>query len=188
MVRTFSSWLNFFGMSYSGIFQNQAQIDAANAASIAAHPELGEDFKGTYAESVPGDCIWDDWNGDGVITGKGDPANTDKHEIGNPNPDVRLGVNLGFSWKGLDFSINGAGAFGHQIIRSYRSFGDDPDENYDTTIFNRWHGEGTSNTQPRISGNGHPNTYWISTRYMEDADYFKIKAVTLGYDFKNIWK
>ena len=178
----------FFGMSYSGIFQNQAQIDAANAASIAAHPELGEDFKGTYAEAVPGDCIWDDWNGDGVITGKGDPTNTDKHEIGNPNPDIRLGVNLGFSWKGLDFSVNGAGAFGHQIIRSYRSFGDDPDENYDTTIFNRWHGEGTSNTQPRISSNGHSNTYWISTRYMEDADFFKIKAVTLGYDFKNIWK
>ena len=23
---------------------------------------------------------------------------------------------------------------------------------------------------------------------MEDADYFKIKTVTLGYDFKNIWK
>ena len=99
-----------------------------------------------------------------------------------------LGINLGFQYKGFDFAMNGAGAFGMQVMRSYRSYGDDPDENYDTSIFNRWHGEGTSNTMPRISGNGHPNTIWVSTRYMEDADYFKIKTVTLGYDFKNIWK
>ena len=167
----------FYGMSYSGIWQNQEQIEAARQAG-----------KAVLDDAQPGDCIWDDWNGDGVIVGKGEGAGTDKHEIGNPNPDVMLGINLGCSWKGFDFSVNGAGAFGHQIMRSYRSFGDDPDENYDTTIFNRWHGEGTSNSVPRISGNGHNNTVWISTRYMEDADYFKIKAVTLGYDFKHIWK
>ncbi len=177
----------FYGMSYSGIFQNQAQIDAANAASIAAHPEI-ENYKGMYADAVPGDCIWDDWNGDGVIVGKGEGAGTDKHMIGDPNPDVTLGINLGLTFKGFDFAVNGAGAFGHQIMRSYRSFGDDPDENYDTTILNRWHGEGTSNSMPRISNNGHPNTLWVSTRYMENGDYFKIKAVTLGYDFKHIWK
>ena len=167
----------FYGMSYSGIWQNQAQIDQARA-----------DGKAVLDDAKPGDCIWDDWNGDGVIVGKGEGAGTDKHQIGNPNPDVTLGVNLGLTWKGLDFSVNGAGAFGHQIMRSYRSFGDDPDENYDTTILNRWHGEGTSNDQPRLSNNGHPNTVWVSTRYMENGDYFKIKTVTLGYDFKNVWK
>ena len=167
----------FYGMSYSGIWQNQAQIDQARA-----------DGKAVLDDAKPGDCIWDDWNGDGVIVGKGEGAGTDKHEIGNPNPDVMLGINLGFQYKGFDFAMNGAGAFGMQVMRSYRSYGDDPDENYDTSIFNRWHGEGTSNTMPRISGNGHPNTIWVSTRYMEDADYFKIKTVTLGYDFKNIWK
>jgi hypothetical protein len=99
-----------------------------------------------------------------------------------------LGINLGLSWKGLDFSINGAGAFGQQIMRSYRSFSDAPYQNYDTTILDRWHGEGTSNSQPRISATGHQNTNWVSTRYMEDADYFKIKTITLGYDFKKIWK
>ena len=167
----------FYGMSYSGIWQNQAQIDAAREAG-----------KAVLDDAKPGDCIWDDWNGDGVIVGKGEGEGTDKHEIGNPNPDVMLGINLGLAYKGFDFAINGAGAFGMQVMRSYRSYGDDPDENYDTSIFNRWHGEGTSNTVPRISGNGHPNTIWVSQRYMEDADYFKIKTVTLGYDFKNIWK
>ena len=175
----------FYGMSYSGIFQNQDQIDEYNRKSLEQHPELD---KPTYYDAVPGDCIWDDWNGDGVIVGKGEGAGTDKHMIGDPNPDVTLGINLGCTWKGLDFSVNGAGAFGHQIMRSYRSYGDDPDENYDTTIFNRWHGEGTSNDMPRISNNGHPNTIWVSTRYMENADYFKIKSIILGYDFKHLWK
>jgi len=166
----------FYGMSYSGIWQNQEEIEAAKNAG-----------KAVLDGAQPGDCIWDDWNGDGVITyAEGDAC--DRHEIGNPNPDVTLGVNLGLSWKGLDFSVNGAGAFGMQIMRSYRSFSDSYWHNYDTTIFNRWYGEGTSNTQPKISGTGHPNTNYVSTRYMEDADYFKIKAVTLGYDFKQLWK
>ena len=172
----------FYGMSYSGIWQNQAEIDAARAAG-----------KAVLDNAQPGDCIWDDWNGDGVITyAEAKDANgndiCDRHEIGNPNPDVTLGINLGLAWKGLDFAVNGAGAFGMQIMRSYRSFSDSWWHNYDTTIFDRWHGEGTSNTVPRISGTGHANTNYVSTRYMEDADYFKIKTVTLGYDFKKLWK
>jgi TonB-linked SusC/RagA family outer membrane protein len=172
----------FYGMSYSGIWQNQEEIDAARAAG-----------KAVLDGAQPGDCIWDDWNGDGKITyaeAKDADGNDicDRHEIGNPNPDVTLGINLGLNWRGLDFAVNGAGAFGQQIMRSYRSFSDSWWHNYDTTIFNRWHGEGTSNSVPRISGTGHPNTNYVSTRYMEDADYFKIKTVTLGYDFKHLWK
>ena len=166
----------FYGMSYSGIWQNQEQIDAARQAG-----------KAVLDNAMPGDCIWDDWNNDGVIT-YAEGANCDRHEIGNPNPDVMLGVNLGLQFKGFDFAVNGAGAFGQQIMRSYRSFSDSWWHNYDTTILNRWHGEGTSNKEPRISGTGHANTNYVSTRYMENGDYFKIKTVTLGYDFKNIWK
>ena len=166
----------FYGMSYSGIWQNQEQIEAARKAG-----------KAVLDNAQPGDMIWDDWNGDGVLTySEGDAC--DRHEIGNPNPDIMLGVNLGLNYKGFDFAINGAGAFGQQIMKSYRSFSDAPYQNYDTTILNRWVGEGSSNTQPRISSTGSENTNWVSTRYMEDADYFKIKTVTLGYDFKNIWK
>ena len=166
----------FYGMSYSGIWQNQQQIDDARAAG-----------KAVLDNAQPGDCIWDDWNNDGVIT-YAEGAGCDRHEIGNPNPDVTLGINLGLNFKGFDFAVNGAGAFGMQIMRSYRSFSDSWWHNYDTTILERWTGEGTSNTQPRISGTGHANTNYVSTRYMEDADYFKIKTVTLGYDFKKVWK
>ncbi len=172
----------FYGMSYSGIWQNQQQINDARAAG-----------KAVLDNAMPGDCIWDDWNGDGVITyaesfdAEGNDI-CDRHEIGNPNPDVMLGVNLGLAWRGFDFAVNGAGAFGMQVMRSYRSYGDAAYQNYDTTILNRWYGDGTSNFQPRMSATGHQNSIWNSIRYMEDADYFKIKTVTLGYDFKSVWK
>ena len=107
----------FYGMSYSGIWQNQEQIDAARKAN-----------KAVLDNAQPGDCIWDDWNGDGIIT-YAEGSSCDRHEIGNPNPDVLLGVNLGCAWKGFDLSINGAGAFGQQIMRSYRSFSDAPYQN-----------------------------------------------------------
>jgi len=166
----------FYGMSYSGIWQNQDQIDAARAAG-----------KAVLDGAQPGDMIWDDWNGDGKIT-YAEGADCDRHEIGNPHPDVTLGVNLGLSFKGFDFAINGSGAFGQQIMRSYRSYSDAPYQNYDTTILNRWIGQGTSNSQPHITSTGSENVNWVSSRYMEDADYFKIKSVTLGYDFKKLWK
>ncbi len=166
----------FYGMSYSGIWQSQDEIDAARAAN-----------KAVLDNAQPGDMIWDDYNGDGKIV-FAEGADCDRHEIGNPNPDIMLGINLGLNFKGFDFAVNGAGAFGHQIMKSYRSFSDAPYQNYDTTILNRWVGQGTSGDQPHISSTGSENVNWVSTRYMEDADYFKIKTVTLGYDFKNIWK
>ena len=172
----------FYGMSYSGVWQSQDQIEEARAAN-----------KAVLDNAQPGDLIWNDWNGDGKITfAEGKDANgndmCDRHEIGNPNPDVTLGVNLGLAWKGFDFSVNGAGAFGQQVMRSYRSFSDAPYQNYDTSILKRWTGQGSTNDQPRISSTGSENVNWVSTRYMEDADYFKIKSVTLGYDFKHLWK
>ncbi|MBQ0047818.1 MAG: TonB-dependent receptor [Prevotellaceae bacterium] len=162
----------FSGMSYSGIWQNQAQIDAARAEGKAVLPN-----------AVPGDCIWDDFNKDGQITTEGDC-----HEIGNPHPDVTLGINLGFEYKGFDFGIQAYGAFGMQVMQSYRTacLGS-PYETYTTDVFGRWHGEGTSNDQPRLTIGGE-NNQWVSTRYMQDADFLKIQNITLGYDFKNIWK
>ena len=177
----------FFGMSYSGIWQTQEQIDAARAQMEADIAAGKIPSTVVLKNAQPGDPIWDDYNGDGEIN-YSEGEKCDRHEIGNPNPDVTLGINLGCSWKGFDFSVNGYGAFGQQVMRSYRSFGDNPLQNYDTTILNRWHGEGTSNDQPRITATGHNNTIWVSTRYMENADFFKIKTMTLGYDFKHIWK
>ena len=162
----------FSGMSYSGIWQNQAQIDEAR-----------KNGKAVIDGAVPGDCIWDDWNGDGQIS-----LSEDRHEIGNPHPDVTIGASLGFEWKGLDFAVTGSGAFGMQVMQCYRTaLLANPYNNYTVDDFERWHGEGTSNTKPRLTV-GSVNDQWVSTRYMQDADYFKIQNVTLGYDVARIWK
>ena len=162
----------FSGMSYSGIWQNQAQIDAARQAG-----------KAVLDGAQPGDCIWDDYNGDGMIS-----LSEDRHEIGNPHPDVTLGVTLGFEWKGLDFGVTGSGAFGQQVMQCYRTaLLASPYNNYTVDDFERWHGEGTSNKYPRLAV-GSINEQWVSTRYMQDADYFKIQNITLGYDIAQLVK
>ena len=162
----------FYGMSYSGIWQNQAQIDAAVASG-----------KAVLSGAAPGDPIWDDYNGDGVID-----YDTDRHEIGNPHPDVTLGVSLGFEWKGFDFGVTGSGAFGMQVMQCYRTaLLANQYNSYTVDAFDRWHGEGTSNKYPRLTV-GQIADQWVSTRYMQNADYFKIQNITLGYNFNKIWK
>ena len=162
----------FYGMSYSGIWQNQAQIDDAKAAGKAVLPG-----------AAPGDPIWDDFNGDGTID-----YDTDRHEIGNPHPDVTLGISLGCEWKGFDFGITGSGAFGMQVMQCYRTaLLANQYNSYTVDAFDRWHGEGTSNKYPRLTV-GQIADQWVSTRYMQNADYFKIQNITLGYNFNKIWK
>ncbi len=162
----------FSGMSHSGIWQTQAQIDAAREAGQAV-----------LDTAQPGDFIWDDYNHDGVISLDGD-----RHEIGDPNPDWTLGINLGCSWKGFDFSMAGSGAFGMQAMQCYRTaLLANQYVNYTTEVLNRWHGEGTSNTVPRLVV-GSENNQWVSTYYMQNADYFKLQNITLGYDFASQFK
>ena len=85
-----------------------------------------------------------DRNHDGQINDK------DKVNLGNGTPDFTLGLNLGFVYKGFDFSIVANGAFGQQIVQSYRNH-TRPTPNYTTAILDRWHGEGTSNRIPRVT-------------------------------------
>lgn len=159
----------FYGYKSDGVFQNQKQIDEYEGALL-----LGKNAQ-------PGDMIWRDVNGDGVID-----AN-DRTMIGNPHPDFTLGMSFTFGWKGFDLGITTYGAFGHQIFKCYRDYNTSPYNNFTTDIFERWHGEGTSNKFPRLSMN-HSNLTMISDLYIEDADYLKIKNITLGYNFKKLYK
>ena len=162
----------FSGMSHSCIWQNQQQIEDARAAGKAVLPN-----------AQPGDFIWDDYDGNGQIE-----YDNDRHEIGDPNPDWTLGINLGFTWKGLDFSLAGSGAFGMQAMQCYRTaLLANQYLNYTAEILDRWHGEGTSNSVPRLSVGGE-NNQWVSTYYMQNADYFKLQNITIGYDFARQFK
>ena len=65
-------------------------------------------------------------------------------------------------------------------MQSYRSFADQLNQNYTTQIFDRWHGEGTSNRIPRLTYATTANTQLISDIYMHDADYLRISCSGIG--------
>lgn len=162
----------FYGYKTLGVFQNAEQVNNY------------KDTKGNriMPNAVPGDVIFADLNGDGTISAD------DRTMIGDPHPDVNVGLNLNFGYKGFDLSISGVGAFGQQVAHSYRDFGDNPKDNFTMDIAaNRWHGEGTSNRYPRITASPHQNWKYISDIYVDNADYFRISNLTIGYDFKKLF-
>lgn len=168
----------FAGLASEGIFQNQAQIDAYN--------EKGYAFIDGYDKAQPGDVIWIDQNEDGIYD------RDDVVEIGDPHPDMQLGVNLSASWRGFDVMLSGSGAFGQQVFQSYRQFGNSETENYATNFVKRlWTGEGSTNSFPRFTHGKHNNFYangFYSDVWLQDADYFKLRTITVGYDFKQLFK
>ena len=160
----------FYGYKSQGIFQTQEQID--NYQGVKVNGDATQ----------PGDVIWCDINHDNKID------ENDRTEIGNPHPDFTMGFSLNASWKAFDVAITTYGAFGHQILKCYRDFVSSPLNNYTTDIFERWHGEGTSNKFPRISSASSTNWNKISDIYIENGDYLKIKNITVGVDFKKFFK
>jgi len=161
----------FYGFQTAGIMQNQQEVNAYVTPS-------GKPY---FADQRPGDIRFVDQNQDGLI----DEA--DKVYLGNPNPDFELGIQLNFEYKGVYLNTTMAGKYGMQVMQSYRSFSDNPKQNYTSDIFNRWHGEGTSNTMPRLSEISNRNNQLISDIYMHDADYLRINNLTIGYNFKDLF-
>ena len=94
-------------------------------------------------------------------------------------------MNLGFVYKGFDFSIVANGAFGQQIVQSYRNH-TRPTPNYTTAILDRWHGEGTSNRIPRVTDSN--INYQFSDLFIQNGDYLRLSTLTLGYDFAKLFK
>ena len=170
----------FWGYEMEGIIQNEQDLqDYINR-------NCGGDKKNSLqGESLqPGDVKFVDYNGNGKI----DTGDADKTMIGDPNPDFTMGLNINLSYKGFDFGLNGYGSFGQQVAKSYRQFSDHPDDNYCTDVYTKyWTGEGSTNEYPRFSDGKNANMSEISRVWIEDADFFKISRISLGYDFKKLY-
>lgn len=155
----------FYGYQTMGIFQNQAEIDAY----------VGEGGTPIQPGARPGDFRWQDTNGDGTITAD------DRVNLGSPLPDYTYGLSFNIDYKGFDLNVLGQGVAGNQIFNGLRRL-ELVDANFQANALNRWVGEGTSNTYPRMTRNDPNGNYTkASDFYLEDGDYFRIKTIQLGY-------
>ena len=169
----------FWGYKTAGPIQNEADLLAYTAT--LKDGDAANSLQGT--ELKVGDLKFVDVNGDGMITA------ADKTYLGDPNPDVTMGINLGATYKGFDLNITGYAALGQQVARSYRKFTDGEYENYTTEVYSYWNGEGTSDKYPLLAAMNR-GVYWqsISDLYIEDAGYFRLQNLTIGYDFTKLFK
>lgn len=159
------SYNSFYGFKTLGVFQNQAQINSYVNAN-------GQMYQ---SNAKPGDFIWADANGDGVI------SDLDKVNLGNSIPKFNFGATVNINYKNWDLMVFGQGAAGHKIFQGLRRL-DILDANYQTKILERWTGEGSTNENPRLTRNDPNKNYSrLSDWYLQKGDYFRIKLVTLGY-------
>jgi len=143
-----------------GVWQSQDEINSS------AH----------LAAAQPGQLKYKDQNGDGKID------DNDKKFYGNSMPKFNYGLNLGFTYKNIDFSVDGYGAGGNKIYNGLKATRIDGGENFAADMFNgRWTGAGTSNSKPGANRDAYASSY-----YLEKGDYFRVNNITLGYTFKEV--
>jgi TonB-linked SusC/RagA family outer membrane protein len=162
----------FWGYETDGILQDSAEVDAW----------VGPDGEKYFTKQAPGDVRFVDQNHNGNLN------DSDKVMIGNPNPDFILGIQLNAEFKGFYIQVTANGAFGQQVAKSTRSFEDSPKQNYETDVYERWHGPGTSDKKPRLMWGSHQNTKYVSDIWIENADFLRISNVTIGYDLSKLFK
>lgn len=133
---------------------------------------------------APGDAVFVDLNGDGVLNG--DDATRD---IGFTDiPEYTAGLNLGFSWKNFDFSMQWTGAWNvdRMLSEFRRPLGDTNSKalllyQYETT----WRSSEDTFTAkfPRASNSHASNNYRGTDLYLINASYLRLKNVEIGYNF-----
>ncbi|NDV81745.1 TonB-dependent receptor [Bacteroides sp. 51] len=168
----------FIGYKTNGIFQNQEQIDQYTYTDASGNTTK------IQPNALPGDIIYIDSNNDGRI------SEEDITTIGNPYPDFTYGFNLNFRYRKLTVSANFVGSHGNELINFNMWPMGSMNAKTSTNIFkdaydNRWCGEGTgNNVYPRPSNESTVMGKRFPDFMVEDASYFRMNTLTIGYDFK----
>lgn len=152
---------SYYMYRFDGIYQNQAEID--NGPTPVVKPK-------------PGDMKYKDVNGDGKVN------TDDRVVVDGAFPKFNYGFTFNADYKSFDLSFFLQGVQGRKIylrewgVAPFRQASPPP-----TFWLNAWNGEGTSNTIPHIFNENYaPNTQ-VSTWWLRDASYLRLKNVQLGY-------
>lgn len=164
----------FWGYKTAGIFQNETEVKSYTN-------EHGESLQ---PNAKPGDLRFVDLNNDGVID------SNDKTHIGNPFPDLMVGLNLNAAYKGFDLVANFYGTFGNDIFNKNigRYAGTDGQNVYAGTYDKTWRTDNTGAEYPRLSVNDSNMNYKrVSDFFVEDGSYFRCKLLQIGYTLPKQW-
>lgn len=153
---------SFYLYEMEGIFQ-----DASDIITSANQPGV-----------KPGDVKFKNQNDDTFINGD------DRIHAGSPIPKVNAGLTVDVGYKNFSLTVFFQGSYGQDVFSVlnrdiegfYRPF-NVTKRYYD----NRWTGPGSTNMYPRASWDASGNNNRMSTRFLEDGSYTRLKNVQLTY-------
>ena len=142
-----------------------------------------------------GDYIFEDVNKDGVIN------ESDRKFIGNPEPKFTYGFNTTLTYKDFDFNLSLVGVHGNKVFNYLRQVYTDPMRNsnllMETTrlanvglidpdgghTFENMHVINSDARICRIALDNSNNNNRMSSYFVEDGSYLRVKNISLGYTF-----
>ena len=210
------SLYNFFGYEVEGVYESLEDIqNSAKPASYPADGVFNKSNTVWVGDIKYRDQPTVDTDGDGVAdAGDGVIDENDRVNLGSPLPLFTFGWTNTFTYKNFDLSIFLNGSFGNKVMNynsitlthmnspwtnQLNSVSDraqlvpiDPDKVYDDGSM--WYDDITNvkvanpdTKTPRASINDPNDNDRISSRYVEDGSYLRIKNITLGYTFPKKW-
>lgn len=170
----------FYGYVYQGIARTQADLDDNTNA-------LGNHVTQTGAQI--GDCLYKDVNNDGQITAD------DRVVLGSGLPKVNFGISAHLEYKNFDLSISTFGALNYHvtdgIYNSLNSCYGWANKDVRMLDANRYSADGLTyiSNVPRtyVTANGEGWNDYFSDRQIQNAAYWKIANIELGYNFPDKW-
>lgn len=142
-----------------------------------------------------GDYIFEDVNHDGVIT------EVDRKFIGNPEPKFTYGFNTTFTYKDFDLNVSLVGVYGNKVFNSLRQTYTAPMRNSNLLrevtnfasvglidpngghTFENMHVINPEATICRIAVDNSNDNNRMSSYFVEDGSYLRVKNISLGYTF-----
>jgi TonB-linked SusC/RagA family outer membrane protein len=168
----------YWGYRVDHVARDQAEIDALNKKA----QQVSGNQTAVYQDGLkPGDFIFKDLNGDGVVDTK------DQQLLGSSIPKFMYGINIGATYHNFDLNVVLSGVQGVQIGNDLRASTLDfagTGHNASTEILNRWEHPGDNARLPRagqdVSGTGNvrPSDFFI-----DNGAYLRARNITLGYTF-----
>ena len=167
----------FSGIYHSSILREGESVGAFYGYVYEGVYQEGDTFipGGTF-ETEPGGEKYADIEPDGVLN------SDDRKVIGNPNPKAVWGFNNDFAYKRFSLNIFLQAFTGGDMLNFVRFDLDNLSGNTNATkdALKRWTPENMNTNVPKAFAGRTPH---VSTRFVEDGSFLRLKNVSLGYDF-----